>query len=397
VKFLLVPSNNSLSHIAKALALDTALTRRGHEVTLAVGAHQAPFLAAQDRPCRILPDIQEADGSGFPTPAWFQAPERLQAVVQAERALLRELKPDRALGIFRFTLGISARLEGVPWDSLICACMLPETQEVLGFAPGDPGREGQEQLLRTFYRYAGSRLGRSLGMAPVEDIRALLHGERTFLWDVPEFAPLPALPWVERVGPLFWRGWPTSMGRLPEGSGPLAVLSFGTCVGSAEVAEPVIGALRRLGFRVLVAAGGQTSLLEGPADPGVVRAAMVPMEKVLPLASLMVCHGGQMTVFEALSHRVPVLVVPFQPEQAQSGVALERLGCGGSLVPPTPYLFSSGVYLRALEGLGPGGLEQAIRRHLEVPGLPASLARFQALLARTPGVERICDRLEGRP
>lgn len=398
-KFLLVPSNNSLSHIAKALALEEELTRRGHEVCLAVGTRHAAFLEHLGRPFRLLPDIQEIDGSGFPTPEWFRNPERLRNCIQAERQLLREFRPDRVLGIFRFTLGISAQLEGIPCDSLICACMLPESPEVLGFATEDPGLEEQRTLLDTFYRYAGSHLGRSLGMAPVGDIRTLLHGERTFLWDVPEFAPLPGLPQVRRVGPFSWRGWPTSpldLDFLQGGSEPLAILSFGTSVGSSEVAERIIEALRRLGYRVLVAAGGQGALLNGPADPGVIRAAMVPMHRVLPMASLMVCHGGQMTVFEALRQRVPVLVIPFQPEQAQNGVALERIGCGGRLVPPTRYVFSSGVYLRAIGELGPSGLERAILKPLEAPKLGESLARFQGILDRTSGVAGICDGLERR-
>ncbi|WP_005036017.1 glycosyltransferase [Holophaga foetida] len=400
LRFLIVPSNNSLSHLGKALALEEALVRRGHKVLVAVGEAHAPRLRAMGRRAAVLPDIQEADGGGFPTPAWFRNPEHIRACVLAERQLLREFRPDRALGIFRFTLGLSARMEGIPCDSLICACMLPESPEVLGFAADEPGLEEQRAMLQTFYRYAGSRLSRSLGLEPLADIRSLLHGERTFLWDVPEFAPLPELPQVKRVGPLSWRGWPPSpldLEALRKGPEPLAVLSFGTCVGSAEVAEQVIGALRRLGYRVLVAAGGQEALLEGPPDPGVIRAAMAPMHQILPMASLMVCHGGQMTVFEALGHRVPVLVIPFQPEQAQNGVALERIGCGGRLVPPTPYVFSQGVYLRALGGLGPKGLERAIRERLETPGLAGSLARFQGILASSPGVAGICEGLEGPP
>ncbi|MBP1627419.1 MAG: hypothetical protein H6Q00_1894 [Holophagaceae bacterium] len=399
-RFLLVPSNNSLSHIAKALAIEEALRERGHEVCLAVGEGNRSFAAGCPR-VAVLPDIQEADGSGFPTPAWFRAPEAVRTCLEAERALIRDFRPDRVLGVFRFTLPISAHLEGVACDSLVCASMLPESPEVLGFAPGEPGREEQKQLLDNFFRYAGSRLSRALdplGLPPVEDIRQLLHGERTFLWDLPDFAPLPDLPQIRRVGPIPWQGWPASpldLEALAAPSEPLAVLSFGTCVGSRETLLLLIPALRRLGYRVLVAAGGQRSLLENLVrDPGVTFCEMAPMHRVLPLTSLMACHGGQMTVFESLAQGVPVLVAPFQPEQAQSGVALERLGCGGRLVPPTLYGFSQTVYQRALEARGPEGLDRTIRGFLEASSLGTNLARVQTSLNQTRPIEDLCHGLE---
>jgi len=399
-KFLLVPSNNSLSHVAKALAIGEALRRRGHRVCLGVSEGSRGF-AAPFAETALLPDLQETDGSGFPTPAWFRSPEVVRACIEAERQLIRRERPDRVLGIFRFTLPLSASLEGVPCDSLVCASMLPESSEVLGFAEGEPGREEQRQLLDTFFRYAGSRLGRALaplGLPPVEDIRSLLHGERTFLWDLPEFAPLPEGPHLRRIGPIPWRGWtssPLDLEALAASPEPLALLSFGTCVGSAEAVQLLVPALRRRGYRVLVAAGGQRKLLEGlPSDTGVTLCEMAPMHRVLPLARLMVCHGGQMTVFESLAQGVPVLVAPFQPEQAQSGVALERLGCGGRLVPPTPFGFSPMAYTRTLKSLGAEDLDRAIRKPLEDPGLGASLERVRGRLAETRPLEQICRELE---
>ncbi|MGE5385750.1 MAG: glycosyl transferase, partial [Betaproteobacteria bacterium] len=102
-RFLLHPCNNTLSHVAKCLALREVLQSRGHEVLLSVSAGRAAFLERiGEKDYFVLPDIQEADGAPIPGFCWFR-PERVEACVQAEVKLLRELRPDAVLGVFRFT------------------------------------------------------------------------------------------------------------------------------------------------------------------------------------------------------------------------------------------------------------------------------------------------------
>ena len=108
MKFLLEPCNNTLSHVAKCLALREVLVARGHQVLLAVLAGRARFL---DRMgvggYEMLPDIQEADAGPSPSFAWVR-PARVEACIRAEVELLRRLRPDRVLGVFRFTGPLSA-------------------------------------------------------------------------------------------------------------------------------------------------------------------------------------------------------------------------------------------------------------------------------------------------
>ena len=104
MRLLLVPGNNSLSNVAKALAIQEALTARGHEVRIAVSHKRRLFLKALGYDHYILPDIQESDEAGFPTVNWFNRPQGTVDCIKAEVKLLREFKPHRVLGIFRFTL-----------------------------------------------------------------------------------------------------------------------------------------------------------------------------------------------------------------------------------------------------------------------------------------------------
>jgi len=401
MRFLLVPGNNSLSHLAKCLALESSLTSRGHRVVVAVSRGRAGFLEGRGVEHRILPDIQESDDSGFPTIAWFNRSKRIAECISSEVDLLKEIRPDRALGVFRFTLKASARLAGIPFDSLTCGCMLSGFPEVLGYAPGEAGSELQRHYLDSFYRYAGAKTSlalRSFGLPAIGDIRSMLEGDRTFLWDFPEFAPLPDRATATHVGPVSWNGWPDAapgLARVPHGRRPLAVVTFGTCVTSAEIASRIVRILLDLRFEVLLAAGGQDELMNVMAgEPFVTTCRFAPLHSLFPRASLAVCHGGQLTLFEALSHRVPVMIMPFQPEQAHNAVCLERLGCGDRLVPAQSFRGNPEVYLEAFRRRDDREIKSVIRRLVEDPRTGERLTAIREVLGRYDGTARLTSLLE---
>jgi len=355
MKFLLIPGNNSLSHVAKCLALEAELTARGHRPLIAVSAKHGRFLDRLHKAYVILPDIQEADGSASPTWEWFRCADRIQRCIRAEIDLIRRFRPDRVLGVFRFTPKAAAAALGVPYDTLVCGCMMPDNREVLGFAPGEPGAECQAFYLDNFFRFAGRKIGRAMegfGLAPITDARLMLEGERTFLWDFPEFMPLPPKSYRFHVGPLKWEQWPDahiSTDACPKGHRRLAVLTFGTCCVDRSVAEKLLACLLDSDYDVVIAAGGQPDLAQIRPDNGRGSVcAFAPLKELLQKADLVVAHGGQMTLFESLAQGVPVLVMPFQPEQAHNGVCLERIGCGRRIVPGVAYRGDSQVYVQAL-------------------------------------------------
>ena len=401
-KYLLMPGNNSLSHVVKCLAVGEVLTARGHEVRVAVSKKHSRFLQKLSIEHFVLPDIQEVDESGFPSVEWFRQPRLITDCINEEVRLLRSYRPDRVLGVFRFTLKSSARIVGVPYDSLICGCMLPDSPEVMGFAEGEPGREVQRIILDGFFRYAGARLGAALPAVGLprsnDDIRHMLKGERTFLWDFPEFAPLPQQPDLIHVGPLSWNRWPydsVDTGALARGDRPLAVVAFGTCTLCLAAVKRIITVLLDMGYRVLLAAGGQPELLSIlPDDPRVITCAFAPLHQILPHAALLVTHGGQMTVFEALQEEVPVLVMPFQPEQAHNGLCLERLGCGKRLVSAEPFQGNSTVYLNALDRMTDDEIGARISSLVLHPHIKSRLSETRDIIGRYGGVHALADSLE---
>jgi len=398
--FLLVPGNNSLSHIAKCLAVREALILRGHTVHIAVSKGSSLFLKKIRTDHYVLPDIQESDGAMLPTVEWFRHKRNIIDCIKAEVEILRQLRPDRVLGIFRFTLKASARIAGIPYDSLTCGCMTPDSQEVLGFAGNEPEMEQQRTILDGFYRYAGAKLSdayESFSVNGFSHVLSALKGEQTFLWDYPEFMQLPPGNDCVYTGPFSWNNWPydnINIDSIADGS-RLAIVAFGTCFSQAETAMRLVPLLLDLGYKVLIAAGGQQNVLEDlPRSPRVITLTYAPLHRLFPHASLVVSHGGQMTVFETLQNRIPVIIMPFQPEQAHNGVCLERLGCGSRLVPSRPFQGNPAVYIDALKFMTDDEIMAKICGLVDNPQTAKRLEENKRVMGSYEGVEKIAKMLE---
>ncbi len=401
MRYLLLPNNNSLSHVAKSLAIREVLVNRGHEVLIAVNQKHSQFLLKMGVEYHVLFDIQEIDGASLPTTAWFKHPQLVIDCIKAEEAILKKYKPDRVLGVFRFTGKASAQLAGIPYDSLICGCMLPNSSEVLGFTKKEAGVNLQYENLKGFYQYTGAKISlalTSLGLGKISDIRYMLKGNRTFLWDFPEFLSIEEEKNIIHVGPILWNHWPhdpINIDKLFHSANPLAVITFGTCTMPLTFAERISSLLLDLGYNVLIAGGGHEELLTVmPREPRVTTCKFPPLQNIFPHSSLVICHGGQMTVFEALYNKVPVVVVPFQPEQAHNGVCLESLGCGCRLVPPQPFRQNPWVYTDALNRMSDDEIKSKIKNVVNNPQTAIRLTEAKQILDRYNGAETLAAMLE---
>ena len=177
-------------------------------------------------------------------------------------------------------------------------------------------------------------------------------------------------------------------------SKPLAILAFGTCNGNAFLIRRMINILYGSGYRIIVAAGGQDKIVTMLKDDSRVTTYLyAPVDELLSYASLVVCHGGQMTIFEALAHEVPVVIMPFHPEQAHNGVCLERIGCGRMLVPPCRFVGNSSVYTDMLNQIDDEEIKSMIEDLVENPETKKNLKNFKNIIAGYNCLETITNQL----
>ena len=113
---------------------------------------------------------------------------------------------------------------------------------------------------------------------------------------------------------------------------PRVVVSFSTTSlpGMRRAYRNAIEALRDLPVEAIVTTGGFDLGDPAPAAPNVQIHGYVPHAEVLPGAALVIGHGGHSTTMKALSHGIPLLVMPLNPtaDQGLIGDVVERSGLG---------------------------------------------------------------------
>ena len=180
---------------------------------------------------------------------------------------------------------------------------------------------------------------------------------------------------------------------------PLVLVSFGSVAGAEhmpfypDVYRAAIDALAPLPVRLLVTIGAARDPdALGPLPPNVRVEEWVAQDDVLPLVDVAVMHGGYGSTLGALSHRVPLAVLPlFSSDQFANARAVARTGAGTALgadpgmrpvlAPPAPEVIAQ---------LGP-----AVDAMLGDPSYGREAQRVAASWDAVPGVDEAVEVLRG--
>jgi zeaxanthin glucosyltransferase len=150
---------------------------------------------------------------------------------------------------------------------------------------------------------------------------------------------------------------------------PLVVVSFGTFLSArSDLLARVAAALRNVDARVAIAIGSNDRhALGSPPDDWLVRPS-VPQVALLGEAALLVSHGGNNSVTEALAQGVPLVVLPISTDQFDGAAAVERHAAGIAL---DPHRASPALLAGSVRGLlaNPPGLPRLLAERMRAaPG-----------------------------
>jgi UDP:flavonoid glycosyltransferase YjiC (YdhE family) len=231
------------------------------------------------------------------------------------------------------------------------------------------------------------------GIAPVDDIAALIDGDLVLVPTPPEFGSADGAPHFSAASDLpFIR---VQDEQLPDG--PCVAVTGLT----AKPAVQAIQAVLRTGFDVLALAAERMNL---PADlaghPRVFALPIVDPDRYLPHAVLALHHGGAGSAVAAIRAGVPSVIVPTWTEQLLNGRALERRGAGkvvpvseGSLEP-----VELRPHVQVLAHLETEGLEARLAAaigQVAVDGTMRDRVRsWRSELLQMPGADRAADAIQ---
>ena len=280
------------------------------------------------------------------------------AVVEALREFMRTWRPDIVYSEFNLAAVIAARAEGIP-------CVGSGSQPTtVAYASNPRKSAGIRRLLR------------EMDMpAPASSLTILEGMKRRFIPSCPSLEPEAG----ERA---IYCGFLGDVPKLDARSADrdCAVVYLGSGSVPAGVAVRVGRQLSSaLDCDVYVA--GVPEAAYAAAGREVHCAPRLNFAELLPRARVMVHHGGQNSMMDALAYEVPQVVVPGRVFERQfNAEAIERTRCGLSVRTPKPALIA----------------EAALRLVNEV-ALSGGLPKLRDELSELGGTERIVSEVEEIP
>ena len=277
------------------------------------------------------------------------------AVVEKLRDFIRIWHPDVVYSEFNLAAVIAARAEGIP-------CVGSGSQPTAAAYASNPRKSaGIRRMLR------------EMGMpAPASSLTILEGMKRRFIPSCPSLEPEAG----ERA---IYCGF---LGEVPTVDShstdrDCAVVYLGSGSVPAGIAVRVGRQISSaLGCDVYVA--GVPEVVYAAAGHKVHCAPRLNFAELLPRACVMVHHGGQNSMMDALAYQAPQVVVPGRVFERQFNAdAIERTRCGLSVRAPKPALIA-----------------EAARRLVDETSLSGGLVRLRDELSALGGTERIVREVE---
>jgi len=334
--------------------------------------------------------------SGFIAPTWQALIDGAKYVDPRLTEIFDEVAPDVIVedNVLAFP-AISA--SGRPWVRVVsCNPMEMKDPSIAPFSSGYPvaDRSGWAAFLDEVRRTHGE-------MWADFDAFCREHGEPGLRY--PELGPefiaespflnlysYPAEAAYERTVPLgpTWHRLDSTV-RAPEATwhlpahvaerdGALIYLSLGS-LGSADVGlmQRLVDLLATTEHRVIVSKGPLADQIT--LHDNQVGEAFLPQPAILPLADLVITHGGNNTVTEAFHHGKPMIVLPLFWDQVDNAQRVDETGFGRRL---------------STYGFRDEELTDAIDELLADDGLAVRLAAMSARIKSTSGTVRAADLIE---
>ena len=346
----LVAAFGDPGHVFPAISLGRALRGRGHEVTIetweerrvAVEGAGLGFAAAEEYRMFPPPDPDSAEG------------EHAAEAARALLPLLEEMRPHAVVSdILTLAPSLAAEKAGVPLATLI-PHIYPVVEPGLPFfavglkPPRTPfgravWRTGQ-RALDIGLEHGRRDLNRQrerLGLPPVERFHGGISTELALVGTFPQLEyPRQWPAGVEITGPMTFE-IPHPEIELPPGEAPLVLVAPSTAHDSENhLVRTALAALADQPVRVVATTNRVVpqSPIEVPANAVLVD--WLSYSQLMPMASLVISHGGHGTVARALSAGTPVLICPIIGDMSETAMRVDWAGCGLSvpwrLCQPTP-------------------------------------------------------------
>lgn len=349
-RVLLAGDGNFLAHISRLLEVGRELRdRHGHEVIFAGSGRYMDLPRAAGFP---VEPVFTPDGeltlqivANFGIVNYRVMHEITEKAVDADLECIGKVDPDLVVGDMRWTLNISTDVARVPYVSILNgfwtrhrAAPIPVVDN--HFATRWLGPRLSRAMLGILVdpvtawvarAYRAMRRRHGLDPSAARDIFALMEGDLNLVADIPEFATTEGLPAnFHYVGPILWDlQWEENREpawfRALESGRPTVYVTGGS-TGHADLLQEAASALRDSPYQVVMTTAGRKHAI--PSAENIHMVDFAPGRRLMDRADVVVCHGGNGTINQAIVSGAPVVGIARHVEQAIHLERVEAMGFG---------------------------------------------------------------------
>ncbi len=268
----------------------------------------------------------------------------IERVFLSQVSLIKKYQPAFVIGDTSPTLKIAAEFTGTPYIALMNGYMSSCYAFTRKLPPVHPAYKYQQKLPEHVFDpviWFAEKIAFRMVHKPFRRIRKKykLHsiasylkeneGDQTIICDSTNLFPLHKIPEsFHLAGPLIYEGG-QELGDVPDDK-PVIYVSMGSSGNWNNV--------RFLNDQLfssftIITAGDHQRILD---KDHIIPSSFINPSSILKKASLVICHGGNGTIYQALKYDVPVLVSPSYFEQYYNLHAIERTGSGELLNASSP-------------------------------------------------------------
>ena len=261
-------------------------------------------------------------------------------ILESQITVVKEYEPDIVLGDASFPLKMAAEKTRTRFVSMLNGYMTKHYQFTRKVSRAHPGYEYSKKMPATLFDYLTRlieyvsfrkihepfrQLRKELELSPQNSFLDELEGEKNLICDLPELFPQKSPPPNYCfIGPMFYRGSDPEQEILDfmADNRSNILVSMGSSGSMRQVAflnNPIFKKCN------IVVSGDPNMTLKGP---NIINKLFINHMAIMPKIDIMICHGGNGTIYQGLSRGVPILSIPNNFEQEWNAQRIEELGLG---------------------------------------------------------------------
>jgi UDP:flavonoid glycosyltransferase YjiC (YdhE family) len=352
MKILVQPYTHTLSHISRPLAIALELRKKGHDIIFTGESNKARLITEEGFP--IIPCYEPDPNVLFANiragKLQFVDNTVVEKMIEADVQLYRDQKPDLVLTDGRFSSQISTHIAGIPHIAIVNVSStefrahpyIPFFEWIPEKLVGQNTRQRQrlDQInlyleMRIFDNVMSifKKLTKRYGLSKnITATNCLTGKDFTLLADIPEYFPTRNLPGDYRyIGPITWKTtsippswWPPKLENKH-----CIYMTMGT-TGIGRFFHELYELFQQCDFVTIITTGGLVEGLE-QIEGKIYVEDYLDGDMVMEACDLVVCHGGNGTIYQALRHGKPIIGIPTIPDQKFNMRRVETLGVGRTL------------------------------------------------------------------